>query len=145
MWQCGWIKFATECTASILKWLYSKNLLRVFKFSISLLVPSDFERKKISEINSLFSCSVYYITPFRTSLLISTIIFCDAWSLITLVIWLGGSCSKSNVNPLTVFGISLSDVIFSHSWFLLEIEPPLKPLIFFLDMSLILAISNKSA
>ena len=115
-----------------LKWLYSKNSLRIFKFSISLLVPSGLERKIIGEIDPPFSCSVYSITPLPTSLLIPTITFYDAWPLITLLFWLGSSCWKSNFNPSTVFKISLSDVIFSHSGILLEIQPPLKVLIFFL-------------
>ena len=97
-----------------------KNSLRVSKFSISLLVPADFERKNIGEINSPFLCSVYSITPLGASSLIFSITFCGTSLLITLVFWLKDSCSKSNVNPSTVFKISLSDVIFSHSWILLE-------------------------
>ena len=40
-----------------------QEFIKVFKLSVSLLVPSDFERKKIGEINSPFSCSVYSIIP----------------------------------------------------------------------------------
>ena len=53
----------------------------VFKLRISLLTSSDFEWKKINEINSPFLCSVYLITPLPIILLIFPITFCDFWPL----------------------------------------------------------------
>ena len=117
------------------KWLYCNNSLNVFKFSISLLVLSDFKRKKVAEINSPYSCSVYSITLLPISLLISPITFLDAGQLIISVFWLGDFWTKSDFNPLTVSIVILSYIIFSHSWILLEIQSPLNALILFLKFA----------
>ena len=64
---------------SILKWRYSINLFKPFRFKIILDDPSFFRVVKIGEVYSPFSCSQGTIAPLCSRLCISTSHVC-VWS-----------------------------------------------------------------
>ena len=111
--------------------MYSKVWLRVLKFKITRLVPSGFDLKNVGEMNFPSSWAGLITMPFFRSLFTSNIICGEFWPLFIPTLLLiptlsiEGSSKKSSVNPCTVSKISGSDVIFAHSFSLVEIQPPL--------------------
>ena len=80
----------------------------------------------MGEMNSVSSWAVHITMPFFKSLFTSDIICIEFWPLFIPTFLIEGFSKKSFVNPFTVCKISGFDVIFAHSFSLVEIQPPLK-------------------